>query len=85
MGYGFSGSMQSLLTSVVERHQVARLYAAITIMKMVGGVASAPILSILLNWGLVMGGAWIGLPFFVCGIIYLVVAVPLCTVRLKLQ
>jgi hypothetical protein len=76
--------MQSLLTSIVERHQVARLYAAITIMKMIGGVATSPVLSTLLSWGYDAGGIWIGLPFFVCGIIYMVVAVPLCMIRFGL-
>ena len=83
LGSGFAVAVRSLATSLVEQHQVGRLYAAMTTMEMIGGMAAGPTLSALYGVGLRLGGPWIGLPFVVSGALFLTVALPIWILRLR--
>ncbi|KAK1754313.1 major facilitator superfamily domain-containing protein [Echria macrotheca] len=67
--FAFNGGMaaviRSLLSSLVEPHHFGTLNSLIGVLEMVGLMVAAPSLFQSLKLGLEMGGAWIGLPFFI--------------------
>jgi len=82
LGAGFVFLTRSLMTPMVRRDQVARLYTIIEIMEAIGMILTGPILASFFNWGLELGGPWIGLPWIViCGL-FCVTAVAVWTYRL---
>jgi hypothetical protein len=67
--FAFNGGMaaviHSLLSSLVEPHHFGTLNSLIGVLEMVGLMVAAPSLFQSLRLGLELGGAWIGLPFFI--------------------
>lgn len=63
LGTGFSAVCRSLITTLVVKDHVARLYAAISIVEKIGDFILAPGLAWLFKAGLKLGGVWLGLPF----------------------
>lgn len=47
-----------------ERDRTGSLYAAVTLLRNIGGTLAGPILSSFLRVGMHLGGDWLGLPFF---------------------
>lgn len=54
-----------MLHSIVEPHHIATLNMAISVMESVSLLVAMPAIAWSLQFGLGLGGAWIGLPFFV--------------------
>lgn len=75
LGVGFSASIRSLATSLVEPDQVGRLYAAIATFDMIGGLVAGPTLSSVYSWGLGRGGGWVGAPYLLAGVMYCGIAI----------
>ncbi|KAL9109235.1 MAG: hypothetical protein Q9227_006161 [Pyrenula ochraceoflavens] len=73
-GMGFAYLIRSIITTMVEPKQVARLYVGITILETLGGLAAAPLAAVLFRWGLELGGMWLGLPHMVTGVIFAITA-----------
>jgi hypothetical protein len=69
LGVGLSSLNRSLITSLVDKQHIARLYAAIAIVQTTSGVVSGPIVAGLYAIGLKLKGPWLGLPFFGVAII----------------
>ena len=83
LGSGFSTAVRSLATSLVEPHHIARLYAAMATMEMIGGMIAGPLISSLYSAGLSLDGGWVGLPFLATGVLFVIVALPLFLSNLK--
>ncbi|KAL3428495.1 MFS multidrug transporter [Phlyctema vagabunda] len=83
LGTGYSSLVRSLVTSMTEPHHVARLYTAVTVFDTLGSLISGPILAVLYQWGMRLGGGWIGMPFFVAGILTGLTAVLLWLVNIS--
>lgn len=73
-GMGFAFLIRSIITTLVEPRQVARLYVSITIIETLGGLAAAPLSAALFSWGLSLGGPWLGLPHMSTGILFALTA-----------
>lgn len=72
-GMGFAYLIRSIITTLVEARQVARLYVGITIIETLGGLVAAPLSAALFSWGLHLGGGsgpWLGLPHMATGIMF---------------
>lgn len=68
-GLGFAAACRSLITTLVDQTQTAKLYAAISVIETVGLLAAGPLFSGLYSWGLKQASkyhndAWIGTPLF---------------------
>ena len=74
LGAGYAYQIRSIITTMVQSHQVARLYVGITILETAGHLAAGPVSAGLFKWGLEMGGGWVGLPFMLTGATFLVAA-----------
>lgn len=73
-GMGFAFLIRSIITTLVEPRQVARLYVGITIIETMGALAAAPLSAALFSWGLTLGGPWLGLPHMLTGIMFALTA-----------
>ncbi|KKY14932.1 putative mfs [Phaeomoniella chlamydospora] len=74
MGAGFAYQIRAIITSLVQSHQVARLYVGITILETAGHLAAGPVSAGVFKWGLQIGGPWVGLPYLLLGSTFLLAA-----------
>lgn len=65
LGGGFVALTRSLITTLVDKEHVARLYAAIAIVEILSSLAAAPSIAGLYAAGLKLKGPWLALPFYV--------------------
>ncbi|KAL3424549.1 major facilitator superfamily transporter [Phlyctema vagabunda] len=63
-GAGFIALCRAVITTLVDKEHVARLYAAIALVETVGTLAASPTLAGLYSLGMKLKGPFIGLPFF---------------------
>lgn len=69
LGQGTTLLTRSFLASLIQPHEIARAYSLISVVEIVGGMLGSPTLAGIFTLGLSMGGQWIGLPFFVIGLV----------------
>jgi len=69
LGSGCTSVVRALITTLVDREHVARLYAAVSIVETSSSLLANPILATFYAIGLKWKGVWIGLPFFIVSII----------------
>jgi len=69
LGTGFTSLVRSLITTLVDREHVARLYAVITMIEIVSAMIASPSIAGLYALGLKWKGGWIGLPFYFLALI----------------
>lgn len=74
--------MKSLASGLVEKEHAARLLTALAVAEALGAFAAGPGLAQLYNEGLKLGGGWIGLPFYVMGLAFVVCGLGVWLVRL---
>ncbi|KAJ9498436.1 hypothetical protein H2202_006123 [Exophiala xenobiotica] len=89
LGTGFAPTARSLVTSLVEFHNVettsdiGRLYALISVMEGIGALVAALGMSWALRFGLRLGQAWLGLPFGFAAILFALVAVITFSIKVR--
>lgn len=69
-GCGCRASLQSLLSSFVERKDLTRLYAIVALFDGTGSMMGAVLANVGLNQGIHKGGTWLDLPFFLAAAAY---------------
>ncbi|KAH6628217.1 major facilitator superfamily domain-containing protein [Chaetomium tenue] len=72
LGSGMAAMIRSLLNALVEEHHVGTVNSLISFMEMVGMTIAGPLLAKSLSVGLGLGGAWVGLPFFAAGWLFVI-------------
>jgi hypothetical protein len=70
LGSGFGPFMLSLLTTMVQKNETAFLYMCLTVSGTTGALAGTPLLQVALAKGIKLGGEWIGLPFYLAVVLY---------------
>lgn len=83
LGSGAQAMIRSLLAGLVKPTEVARLFSAISIISTITALVSQPLKASLYSWGMSKGGAWIGMPFLVCGIIMGLSTISFWLIRLE--
>ncbi|OJJ47370.1 hypothetical protein ASPZODRAFT_65203 [Penicilliopsis zonata CBS 506.65] len=83
MGAAFLVSCRSFVTSLVRPDHVGALYSSATVVSSLGMVVAGPLFAYAFRLGLNLGPAWLGLPFLLAGVIYLLGSVSL--IRLKVS
>ncbi|KAF4637074.1 hypothetical protein G7Y89_g1021 [Cudoniella acicularis] len=79
LGTGFSSLTRSLVTTLVDKEHIGRLYSMIAIIETLGALIAGPTVNGLYSLGISKGGSWIGLPYFCLAIICSLAAVALWT------
>lgn len=69
LGEGFVALTRALITTLVDKEHIARLYAAIAVVEVTSALAAGPALAALWAVGLKYKGPWIGLPYYAIAII----------------
>ncbi|RDW79795.1 hypothetical protein BP6252_04433 [Coleophoma cylindrospora] len=70
-GAGFTALCRSLLTAMVEKEHLARIYAVVAVVETAGALVAGPALAGLFSLGLKWKGGWIGMPFIGMAFIHL--------------
>lgn len=86
LGLGLPSAVQSFATAYVSPAHVSILYVAFGMANTLGSLIAAPLLALTFSLGLRLGGNWMGLPFWVSGLLY--VAVGACVwsiLRIKVK
>ncbi|KAH6623941.1 MFS multidrug transporter [Chaetomium tenue] len=63
VGSAFTVTARSFITAMVDPRYLALLYPSVTIVTYLGFIVGGPILAVALQWGLQLGGGWVGMPF----------------------
>lgn len=69
MGAAYDLTLRSLLSQLVDASHRATLFTTVAMFECIGGVIAGPLLAISYQVGLRLGGMWIGLPFFLSGLL----------------
>lgn len=75
LGTGFPSLTRSLITTLVDKQHIARLYSMIAVCETLAALISGPMLNGLYSLGINKGGSWIGLPFYCLSVICALTAV----------
>lgn len=71
---GATALIRSLLSSLVLRDEVGRLFAVMSLVWTAAMLVASPVVAKLFSEGLRRGGVWTGLPFLVAGLLFVVAA-----------
>ncbi|KAJ9211946.1 hypothetical protein DTO166G4_6474 [Paecilomyces variotii] len=82
LGQGFVYATRSIITTMIQRDQTARLYTIIEIIQALGMILASPIITAFFQWGLKLGGFWVGLAWMVGTILFVIVAWAIWSVKL---
>ncbi|KAE8320124.1 major facilitator superfamily domain-containing protein [Aspergillus transmontanensis] len=63
IGFAFAVTAHSLLTAMVDPRHLGLANTGVTATNSVGHMAGGPLLASIFQWGLQMGGFWVGTPF----------------------
>lgn len=83
LGTGFDTAMSSFVTSLVQPDQIASLHSVIAMAKSIGGILAGPIFAYLMQLGLRLDGAWLGIPYYAAGLSFLMVMAAVASIRIK--
>lgn len=83
LGAGFAINARSLATSLVRPTHFASINIALSISMSIGSMVAGPMLAATWHRGLVLGGAWLGLPFLVAGGLFALVNGVTWAIRLR--
>ncbi|KAL4929070.1 putative MFS transporter [Aspergillus undulatus] len=70
LGWGFTSALRSVASATVSDAQIGLLNTTIALVQGVGGVFASPALAGAFNYGLGVGGGWVGLPFLVAAVLF---------------
>ncbi|KAJ5366109.1 hypothetical protein N7541_000050 [Penicillium brevicompactum] len=70
LGFAFSVTARSFLTGMVDPMHIGTVFTGVTTMLYGGLVIGSPMLAKTLQWGLQLGGIWVGLPFLLAAVLF---------------
>jgi MFS family permease len=83
IGSAFMVTTRSLATSLVLPDHVGTLYSAIAIAQGLGVLLSGPLFANLFRLGMHLGNAWLGLPFLLAALFFVVAVAAVWHVKLE--
>lgn len=78
LGSSYAVSARSLVTALTAEETLATVYTAIGAMISLGTLIAGPLLALALSEGMQLGGPWLGLPFIVGALLYLLAFTSIC-------
>lgn len=69
-GFGVFATTRSFLTDMVDPMHIGTLYMGVTTVVSGGMMIGGPIMAKSLQWGLQLGGMWMGMPFFLTAVMF---------------
>lgn len=83
LSYGGTSMARSFVTGIVRKDDVAKLYTLVSVVDTVAMMGGGPAMAGLWEWGVGAGEVWMGLPFWVQGVVYALVAGGMWGVRVR--
>jgi MFS family permease len=83
IGTAFAVTMRSLATSLVLPDHVGTLYSAIAIVQGLGVLISGPLFANLFRLGMHLGNAWLGLPFLLAALFFVIAVAVVWNIKLE--
>lgn len=81
LGSSFSVTARTLVTSLVEPTSLSTIYTLLSVMSSIGSLVAGPLLAGVYHLGMVLGDAWLGLPFLFAAALYGLALVAISSVR----
>ncbi|KAJ6017225.1 hypothetical protein N7451_000604 [Penicillium sp. IBT 35674x] len=81
-GSGFVFLTRSIITTLVERDETARLYTVIEVLQSMGNVVASVSITTVFQLGLRLGGVWVGLAWMMTSTLFCMVAAAIWAFRL---
>lgn len=81
-GSGFVFLTRSIITTLVERDETARLYTVIEVLQSMGNVVASISITTVFQLGLRLGGVWVGLAWMMTSTLFCMVAAAIWAFRL---
>ncbi|KAI1781489.1 MFS general substrate transporter [Hypoxylon cercidicola] len=72
LGLAFPVPARSVVTSMVPKDHLAALYTAISVLSYAAMVAGGPLLASSFHWGMQLGDFWVGMPFLISAVCFIV-------------
>ncbi|MCJ1310931.1 hypothetical protein MMC25_004599 [Agyrium rufum] len=70
LDFGFRLAGQSYMTSLVRSNEITQLYTALSLVNTFASFISGPLFGLYFAWGIRAGGWKVGLPLFLCSILF---------------
>ena len=70
LGFAFTVTARSFLTSMVDAQYLSILYTSITAVTYGGVIVGGPLLACAFQWGLRLGHFWVGMPFLITAVLF---------------
>jgi hypothetical protein len=86
LGTGYNAAMRSVAVHVVGGQaspDVGKLMSTIAIVESIGAMIAGPVLSIMFQWGMDLGSAWLGLPFLGSVVVLIIMVVVTFAISVK--
>jgi hypothetical protein len=81
LGAGFVYTTRSLISTMIQRDQTARLYTIIEIIQAVGSILASGAMTAVFQWGIELGGFWTGLAWILASSLFGIIAIVIWAVK----
>lgn len=78
LGFTFTVTARSFLTAMVDPWYMSLLYTSVTSVTYAGLIVGGPVFAAAFQWGLKLGGIWIGMPFLIAAVLFTVATLTTC-------
>lgn len=82
LGSALAVTSRSLATSLVAADHVGTLYSAAAVMQSLGNLVAGPLFACGFNLGMRLGEEWLGLPFLLAALLFVIVFAAISCIRL---
>lgn len=83
LGSGFAVPARNLATELADEQSLGLVYTAMAVATSVGMMIAGPLLAYTFRLGMQLGEFWMGLPFLVAGLLYIIAFVSISLTRLR--
>ncbi|KAE8379425.1 major facilitator superfamily domain-containing protein [Aspergillus bertholletiae] len=81
LGWGFYSTLRNVATTLVAESQIGTLNTTIALVQGVGSMLAGPLLASAFRKGMVLGGIWMGLPYMVGALLFLLAGLAASSIR----
>lgn len=71
-GIPFTVTARSLLTAMVDKRHLGLVFTSVTVITNGGIIVGGPLMAAAFQWGLHLGHSWVGMPFLVSTVLFVV-------------
>ncbi|RAQ55843.1 MFS transporter [Aspergillus flavus] len=81
LGWGFYSTLRNVATTLVAESQIGTLNTTIALVQGIGSMIAGPLLASAFREGMTLGGTWMGLPYMMGAILFLLAGLAASSVR----